>query len=226
MKLTAGKLRLAGWLIIADIVAYVLVIVVGGIIEISAMKHGSTAGANMFTDLASVSMIFGTAFYWFTLIYGLLVFKELLSGWFKYGKANNLIYTIIAIGIITALASMVNARLGVAPSSWYENIFWVIYSLLFMMLYVLVLKMPGDLFGYRKKIGISGFVFTLSGAIFALTIYLRSTYAMQGFVLNIVLGISLVVSFGFTIYYIAVLIKMLFTAARAVEQGREAKATA
>ncbi len=222
MRLTAGKLRLAGWLIIADIVAFVLFIVVGIFMAISAIKSGNGTNSSILSDPSSAPMILWTALMLLTVVYILLVFRELLSGWFNYDKANTLIDLMIGLTFITAPIAFLFMGLGKEISGWYTLPVNVIYTLLDLWLAVLVLKMPGDLFGYRKKIGVSGILLMLVGAVMAVALYMLQANNMQGAFLKVIAGITMLAGLVLTIYFVVILIRMFFKAARAVKQGQQA----
>ena len=223
MKLTAGKLRLAGWLIIADIVMFVLVIAIGVSIAVSEMEKGDGPGPNIFADPTSLPIILVSALVLFTVIYILFIFKEILAGWFNYDKANTVIYITIGLTFITAPIAFISTGTGKETSGWYTIIVNIIFTLVNLWLAVLVLKMPGDLFGYRKKIGVTGIILTLAGTVMSVTTFGLQANNMQGASLKLIDGITMLVGLVFGIYFVVILIRMFFKAARAVEQGKQAQ---
>jgi hypothetical protein len=219
MRLTAGKLRLAGWLIILSIVGLVAFIVVAVSQGINTTMDGTHPDSSFMVKEFPFLLVFAWIFFFVVMAYVLLVFKALLINWFKYTKATTWIHLIIGFGVVSLLTNLIKlswgATIGATPETWYQTLLWIISYLAYAVLAVLVLKMPGDLFGYRKKIGITGIVAALLGAVG----WLAGPTPNAGMASNMLFLISSLITSGFSIYLVVVSIRMFFKAARAVEQA-------
>ncbi len=226
MKLTAGKLRLAGWLIIAQVVVFCTTMTLFFSLGLGDdLPTGKTAFLSK-PAKPIMAWILGLLFL-AAQVYVLLAFKALLEQSLNYLRANKLIVLIviftIVINVCENLMLLFTTNL---PLRMVQLAFTISSLIIFMWLWIRIMDMPNDLFGYKTHVGKSGFLLSVIGIAFSLllpvTIFVENL-AMPILILHLVMVSALLV-LGF--YFICVFVQMFFKAARAVEQAQQAPAMA
>ncbi|MCB2227492.1 MAG: hypothetical protein KQH53_12505 [Desulfarculaceae bacterium] len=228
MRLTAGKLRAAGWLVVL-----LGVMALASVLFATLLKPGGLGPAARAADAPwfKAYLVASTAI----AVYLLVVFRMLLNEWFGCAKLDKGISLLIVCYIVYAAMKLVlnPAHLVLWPQLVQLGLGLGMMILAYYLGFA-VLKGPAELFGYQRKLALGSLTASTSFSIMVLVsiaimvigLFTRSSPGMWAGVIYVLLAACMIVGLLAAIFSGVVMVRMFFAAARAVEAGHEPEALA
>ncbi|MBU2467781.1 MAG: hypothetical protein KKC78_04000 [Proteobacteria bacterium] len=168
-------------------------------------------------------------------VYILLVFRLLLNHWFAFGKLDSAINLLIIATIAQSALTLGLAAFHLTVLlEWVQWIIMIFMTIVDVYISFVVLKGPVNLFGDSKKLAVSSLA--SFGGILVMAATMGVAYLMTSFdeasldklppLFFIPMFLAGIAAFVAAVYFVVVLVRMFFAAARTMDRARPPEALA